>query len=534
MKRLLGIFGLLVCTSLRLEAAGEIDSLLRVLDRTVAHRAVYVGAKQVVLDSLKELRGKAASLDELYRLNDQLIDQYSTFVCDSSERYIHENLRLAQQLGNREYSYSTRLKLAYTYSVSGLFVQADREFRSIPFDSLPGYLKAVYCWNRIRYCENIIRYTDDTRFSGEYISEIDACRDTVMGLLPANSREYEKEKAVKLQNRGMAAESIEILRRVFRYETPGTHGYGMMCMGLARAYRLAGNPEMEKKYLIQSAIIDLRLAIKENEALLSLAVKLHGEGDVERAYRYVKVAVEDAMTYNSRFKNTVISRIYPIIEDSYLYDLERQQRNLRLSIGIMGVLAFLLIVALAFLRKQSVAVGRARENLKKMNEELVALNHDLDKANVVKERYVAYFMNQCGVYVNKLEDYRKTVSRKIKSGQIDELYQNSSRPFERELEDLYVNFDKAFLKLYPHFVDEFNTLLKPAEHFQPRQERLNTELRIFALMRLGITDVSQIAVFLHYTPQTIYNYKNKVKAKSVLSGERFDEEVSKLGSMSTF
>ena len=131
-------------------------------------------------------------------------------------------------------------------------------------------------------------------------------------------------------------------------------------------------------------------------------------------------------------------------------------------------------------------------------------------------------MNQCAVYINKLDEYRKNVNRKIKTGQVDDLYKSSSRPFEKELEGLYTNFDKAFLKLYPNFVEAFTSLLK----------QLNTELRIFALIRMGITDVGQIAVFLHYSVQTIYNYKSKVKRMSVLDSNLFEEEVKKLGSLS--
>lgn len=141
-------------------------------------------------------------------------------------------------------------------------------------------------------------------------------------------------------------------------------------------------------------------------------------------------------------------------------------------------------------------------------------------------------MNQSAVYINKLDEYRKNVNRKIKTGQIDDLYKSSSRPFEKELEELYTNFDKAFLKLYPNFVEEFNSLLKPEECYKLEKDQLNTELRIFALIRLGITDVGQIAAFLHYSVQTIYNYKSKVKRMSVFEGNLFEEKVKKLGSLS--
>ena len=185
-----------------------------------------------------------------------------------------------------------------------------------------------------------------------------------------------------------------------------------------------------------------------------------------------------------------------------------------------------------FTYKQTQIVYRTKQNLKAMNEELIQLNKNLDEANLIKEKYVGYFMNQCAVYINELDEYRKNVNRKIKTGQIDDLYKSSSRPFEKELEELYQNFDKAFLRLYPNFVEEFNSLLKPEGIYKLEKDQLNTELRIFALIRLGIIDVGQIAVFLHYSVQTIYNYKSKVKKRSILDNKNFEEEVKKLGSLS--
>ncbi len=341
-----------------------------------------------------------------------------------------------------------------------------------------------------------------------------------------------KEKAVKLQYDGKLDEALQILYKIYDKQKPETHEYAMMAMGLARLYKLAEKKEEEEKFLMLAAIADTKLAVKENEALLTLAVNLYHEGDIDRAYNYIKVALDDAIFYNSRFKNTVIARIHPIIENTYLYKLEKQKQNLRFYILLTSLFVIALAITLFFTFKQTKIVSRAKKNLNIMNEELILLNKNLDEANLIKEKYVGYFMNQCAIYINKLDEYRKNVNRKIKTGQVDELYKSSSRPFEKELEGLYANFDKAFLKLYPHFVEEFNSLLIPDEQYRLEKDQLNTELRIFALIRLGITDVGQIAVFLHYSVQTIYNYKSKVKRTSILDSNLFEEEVKKLGSLS--
>lgn len=532
MKRTLWFIFFLLNSLFYLYADSENDSLLKVLDKVISERLIYTQKKEATIKELKKKKVGLNSLEDIYNLNKEIIHQYETFVCDSAEQYIHENIDIAKTIGNKEYLLEERLRLAFVYSLSGLFIQANDIFKSIKCADLPDHLKALYCWNRIRYYENLIKYTDDVRFSNEYISEKEAYRDTVMSILFDQSDEYRKEKAVKLQDKGSTKEALLILTEIYDKQEPASHGYAMMAMGLARAYRLIGNYALEEKFLMLAAMTDTKLAVKENEALLTLAVNLYHKGDIDRAYNYIKVALDDAIFYNSRFKNTVIARIHPIIENTYLIRLEKQKQNLRFYIFLTSLFVVALAITLYFTYKQTKIVSRAKRHLKAMNEELVGLNKNLDEANLIKEKYVGYFMNQCAVYINKLDEYRKNVNRKIKTGQIDDLYKSSSRPFEKELEELYHNFDKAFLNLYPNFVEKFNSLLKPEERYKLEKDQLNTELRIFALIRLGITDVGQIAVFLHYSVQTIYNYKSKVKRMSTLDSNIFEEEVKKLGSLS--
>ena len=531
MKRTLWFTFFLLNSLFYLYAGNENDSLLKVLDKVISERLVYTQKKEATIKELKTKKSGQNTPEDLYNLNKEIIHQYETFVCDSAEQYIHENIEIAKKMGNEEYLLEEKLRLAFVYSLSGLFIQANDIFKSIECADLPDHLKALYCWNKIRYYENLIKYTDDVRFSKGYIVEKEAYRDTVMSILFNESDEYRKEKAVKLQDSGDTKEALQILTQIYDKQEPESHGYAMMAMGLARIYRLMKNPELEEKYLILAAMTDTKLAVKENEALLTLAVNLYHKGDIDRAYNYIKVALDDAIFYNSRFKNTVIARIHPIIENTYLYRLEEQKRNLRFYILLTSLFVVALAITLYFTYKQTKVVSRAKRHLKAMNEKLIGLNKNLDEANLIKEKYVGYFMNQCAVYINKLDEYRKNVNRKIKTGQIDDLYKSSSRPFEKELEELYNNFDKAFLKLYPNFVEEFNSLLKPEEHYKLEKDQLNTELRIFALIRLGIIDVGQIAVFLHYSVQTIYNYKSKVKR---MSGMKDYLEASKDAFLNSF
>ncbi len=528
---LLCIFAIAYCTPLQ---ASKIDSLLQVLDKAINNRTVYLDTKIHQIDSIKDrLRNHSAAKDR-YEIQNQLIFEYQTLNCDSSLAYIGRNIAIAKQLNDQKLMTESQVKLAFVLSISGLFTQAWEVLKQIDYDGLPQYLKVIYHWSYIRYYENLIKYTDHDNYNRQYESEIAKSRNSLMGLLDPKSDMYLKEKAFKLKAAGMFKESRDIQLHLFKKEKSDTHGYGMAAMGLAMIARELGEMQLVEEYLIMAAITDVRLAIKENESLLTLAIYLNKKGDVNRAFTYIQAALDDANYYNSRFRNTVIARTQPIIEATYLAKIDQQRKNLRLYAIVISIFAIILILTLYFLFKQMRIVSRARKKLNMTNEQLTLVNHKLDEANLVRERYIGYYLNQCAVYLDKLDDFRKNVYRKVKSRQLEDLQQltSSNASLEKYAQDLYTDFDRTFLEVYPNFVDEFNSLLRPDEQYQLKKDKLNTELRIFALIRLGISDVNQIAIFLRYSMQTIYNYKSKVKSKAINDAEHFEEKVRKLGAVS--
>ena len=532
MKNAILLLLLLIFPAIGFCTVNKTDSLLKALDKVIAERTKYTNEKEAVIKELKEQKLQMTDLEDCYNINKKIIDKYQSFICDSAEFYITGNYAIAKQLNDEHYIIDSQLDLSYIYALSGLFMQASKVFDTMCYDELPTHHKARYCWNKIRYYENLVTYIDDSRLSKEYEEQKKDYRNKVMALLYDQSDEYQKEYAFQLQQDGRFGEAIELLTPLFEKQKPGNHGYAMAAMSLAKVYKLAGKTKEQEYYLILAAITDIQLAIKENEALLSLAINLYERGDINRAYSYIGVALDDALFYNARFKNSVIARVQPIIESTYLYKIGQQQRRLRLYSLLTSVFIIVLAITLYFNYRHVKAVSKVRKELREMNDKLVKLNKKLVESNLVKERYIGYFMNQCAVYIDKLYAYQKNVNRKIKTGQIDSLYRSSSVALEQESEELRSNFDKAFLQLYPNFVEEFNSLLKPQERYVLEDtDQLNTELRIFALIKLGITDVSQIAMFLRYSLQTVYNYKSKVKGKSIVDSDQFEEEIKKIGSL---
>lgn len=524
---------LLVCRPLPLRAAEtDMHLLQRALHEAIARVGEYTAAKERQIDSLRLLAAGAATPEERYALQSEIVDNYDSFICDSAEHYVLRNIRIARQLGNEDYLIDSRLQLAFLYSLSGLFLQADSLFRTIDYPRLRTDQKCQYHWNRIRYYENLIHYSNDERFASGYELQIDRCRDSLLSLLPEGSKEWLTEKAFLAQRAGDPATAVRIFGDIFREQQPDTHAYAMSAMCLAKAYQQAGDTLRQERYLMEAAATDIRLAVKENEALLALATLLFDAGDIDRAYSYISFALSDANFYNSRFKNTMIARLYPIIESCYLDKLDTQRRNLRIFGIVSSLLALGCGIALFFYFRQTRIVSQARSRLKRLTEELLSLNKSLDEANLVKERYVGYFMNQCSIYVNKLDRLRRDVSLKIRNKQYDRLQELAPARGREEEEELCANFDQAFLELYPDFVEKFNLLLASQNRYTLEEGHLNTELRIFALIRLGITDVPQIANFLHCSPQTIYNYKSKIKKAALEGGENFEQTVRTLGKLS--
>lgn len=278
----------------------------------------------------------------------------------------------------------------------------------------------------------------------------------------------------------------------------------------------------------------------------ALASVLYETGDIEEAYRCIKSSMEDAMFCNARLRTYEVSKIFPIIDLAYQENVNKQKAELQLFLILVSILSFFLIIAVIYVYRQMKRVARIRKELYRTNVKLSELNQDLQssnsqlnevnkelsEANQIKETYIGHFLDLCSTYINKLEKYQNTLNKKAVEKKLDELYKmlKSKEMIENELKELYENFDSIFLHLYPDFVEEFNSLLSENERFVLKpNELLNVELRIFALIRLGITDSSKIANFLHYSANTIYSYRTRVRNKAAVPRDQFEKMVMKIG-----
>ncbi len=539
------IFFLFLLSTFTVAARQPIDSLLLELDKTLAGSTRYEEEKLRRINLIKEGLQKGMPQEEEYRINRQLYQEYEAYICDSARHYINRNMAIATRLGNKEWLDEAKLCKAHILSTSGLYAEGIKLLESIDKTHLPERLLPDYYTAFENIYLYLAEYAQDDEYMGEYLQKMKTYRDSVLLVVPEGSYQYVLVKGPLLVDMHQLKEAEAILKSALEKATPDTRSYAILTSILAFAYQYDNEPELRREYLIRSAIADIRAVVKENNSLRALAELLYEEGQLERADGYMKRSMGDANFYNARLRNVQASRMLPVIDRAYQLEKEKQRQRLQISLIVISVLSVFLIGAVFYVIRQVKKVARARrevveanKELHKLNAELIEANrrqlltnNSLTEANQIKEEYIGRFLGQCSAYIDKLEGYRRMLNKKAASGKVEELYKTlkSSQFIEEELKEFYLNFDNSFLSLYPDFVECFNRLLPEEERMVPRQgERLTTELRIFALIRLGITDSAKIAGFLRYSITTIYTYRSKLKNKS-LHRDNFEEQVMKIG-----
>lgn len=538
---------LLLLFTLPVSAQQTLESLLRDLDVAIENSGQYEKEKIQRITLMKDgLNALELSLEEEYRINLRLYNEYEAYICDSARHYINRNIDIATQLGNREWLDESKLKKAHILATSGLYAEGVRLLETIEKKYLSERLLVDY----YMAFENIYlyhaEYAQDDEYRPEYLDKMNRYRDSVLLVVPEGSYQYVIVRAPQFIDRQQPEQAEILLKDCMHKTASDTREYAILTSILAFTYQMSNRLELQKMSLTESAIADIKGVVKENNSLRALSELLYEEGALDRANKYMKKSMADASFYNARLRNVQASKMLPVIDYAYQLEKEMQRRKLQIFLGVISILSLFLIVAVGYVIRQLKKLAKARREVVHANRELQKLNADLveanrrqkqtndslTEANCIKEEYIGRFLGQCSAYIDKLETYRRMLNKKAASGKVEELYKTlkSSQFIEDELKEFYHNFDNSFLSIFPDFVECFNRLLPEGEQIVPKQgERLTTELRIFALIRLGITDSAKIASFLRYSITTIYTYRSKLKNKS-LYRDNLEEQVMKIGS----
>lgn len=520
------------------------DSILLELDKTIEQSNIYESKTRRSISNLLELLNHSSSLEKKYVYNNALANAYIVFKSDSAKIFALNTLNLAKQLNDEPRINESKILFASIDAKAGMFPLAVDMLNGIDIKKLTKNQLIHYYKT---YSEILIYWME--YMEGQDVTELsvkrNVIRDALIEILPKNSVEYAINLGTKDIEYKKYNEAEEILLRNFKYAKKGTRDYSVYTAILAYLYETKKEKEKQKYYLALSAISDLKCSIKENLSLRSLAMKLYEEGDLNRANFYIKKSLQDANFYNARLRSIQISKILPIIDQAYMIKKQKQEEKLRFLLIVLSIVSIILLLAIYYIFKQMKKISKARLELAEINKKLNVLNDELKaanekerrmnlnlyEANITKEQYIHSFLEICTEYIQRLESFKSIVNRKIKTGQTAEIlkFTSSDKGDTKELKELYKNFDKAFLNVYPHFEKEVNKLLKPDERYILKEDKtMNQELRIYALIRLGITDNNQIATFLHYTLRTVYNYRSRVKLKAY-HPENFENEILEIG-----
>jgi len=518
------------------------DSIFDNLNEAIKNKQRYVLLKEERILNFKKNQLENLSKEQEYNYNKTLYTEYQKFNSDSAILYVKKNLVIAEELQNKTFSDLANLQLANLYSSSGKYRESEAILKKINKKTLAKSLLPNYY---VVYREFFEHYNANSR-SIEYIEQIGKYRDSLLGVLNPQTLEFKINQAQKNVFNRKYALALKQLSFLLKNTKEEDSQYAMITYLFGKIYEATKQLELRKKYYALSATADIKNAIKDNASLQELALVFYEIGDVDMAYKLTQSAIEDALYCNVQFRTLFMSEIYSIINTAYLEREAQRKSELQIYLLCISLLSVFLIAAVIYVYRQMKKVSRIRGELFTTSQKLAELNKDitetnsqlqernaqLSESNHIKEEYIAHFFSLCSSYINKLENYRVILNKKAALKQFDEIFKmlKSTTLVEKELEELYENFDVIFLNLYPTFVKDFNALLINEEQVVLKQgELLNTELRIFALIRLGITDSVKIAAFLRYSLSTIYNYRTKARNKAAVSRNDFEERVMKIG-----
>ena len=513
-------------------ASDDTRKLYDELDALLLRRDEFCRAKEARIDSIKNLKDEMNSYSGLFGLYNDVFLEYYTYRSDSAFYYLSLAEKMAVRTSVEKYIDMCKINRSLLLATTGYFSQSlevlneierDRLDPSLMFDYYSAYEWVYSVWSE---------YSADDTFAVDFRNKEMLYNDSILQVLEPTSKEFMYWSGELNARKGNQYEAQKFYEKALEGLRVDTRLYACVTCGLAFAYKKQGNMKDYEKSLIMSAISDITCPLKENLSMQELAMFLYQspEPDLVRANKYINYSMEDAMFYNNRLRMLEIAKKFPPIVNTYQNKWIDKNRILVRSIYFISFLGGLLVLAMLYIFRQLKLLRAQRSIVTDMNMQLKELNSELLKTNRTREEYVSLFIELCAAYIDKLNKYQDLVKRKVKAKQVDDLLKiaNSSKMSDSDARQFFVNFDTAFLTLYPNFVSEFNMLLREGEEIAPTKgEILNTELRIYALVRLGIKDSSRIATLLFYSPQTIYNYRTMVKNKA-RNREEFEEQVKKV------
>lgn len=540
---------LLFFNVLKVFAFSQRDSLIAELDKAIGDAALYDAEKNKRIEELKIVY-QGISKDDLesqYFTCVKLFEEYKSFNFDSAFVYAKNMERLAAQFNDSSKINIAKIRISFILLSAGLFKETSETLNKINKSRRqPDSVRAEYYSLMCRYYLDLGHYNNDIYYTPDYKRQRNLYIDSALALFPPGSFDKYHFSGLKSLKEGNVKKAIAELEALLNRPELTQHQVAIIASTLGSIYLEDNQIAPAINYQIKAAIADIKSSTKETYAIFTLAGLLFEHGDFEKASLYIEKAIDDASFYGARLRKVQVSTILPIIQGKKINFVENQ-RKLWITYGAFAsFLLLLLILLLIIIYRQFTKLKRAKQiiteahlnleaanaNLHKANSDLHEINSKLSEANKIKEEYIGYFFNINSEFFLKINRFKKSLEKKLNDRKLDEVRTIvNSININQEKEELLKSFDKVFLKVFPNFVAEFNALFKEEDQIKLKDnEFLNTDLRIYALIRMGITDNEKIANILEYSVNTIYTYKAKIKHKAIVSKDEFDKRIMNIGS----
>ena len=520
----------------------QIRDTLKELDNVISRQEEIESAKDSYIELIKGRYSETLSPDEKYSIFDELYNEYYNYNIDSAIFYARTKLDIAFDAAEQDLVDDAILDIADRYVMSGMYLAAHDIISEISADRLDVLLVPRYyhIWHSLYTgledgCDDPVQKTEYRKLKQQY-------REQLFSLLGKDDISRLYVMADIYVDEGRADELLDTLNAKFNEDIP-IHDKAVLSYIYANISDSYGHDDDATLYFAKSAIFDLITPVHEYKSLYELASKLYDAGDIKRAYRYISRSINDAITANALINIQSINRSLPIISRSYHSQMLHNRRQLSVLSGILGIMAVLLIGAVIVTLREQRKARQAEKRTSEINEELKAINRKMEEyilllkeSNNIKEIYIGRYIDLCSEYIGRMERYRSMLNRTARTEGFEAVRNalKSSEFIDKELNEFYEQFDATFLQLFPDFIKDLNALLQPDKRIElkTRDGIMTTELRIFALIRLGITDSVKIAEFLRRSVSTVYNYRVKMRNAALNSREDFEKQIMGIGKLS--
>jgi len=560
------LYTLLLAIFISLSAHSEVKygltGLLDSLDLMIAQQDKFIATKEERILEVRSRIKKNADIEELYIMNSLLYDEYYVYDADTALNLAKRNLDIATSLNKRDWVAEWKIKASFVYAATGMLPQSMEMLEGINSNSLPVNLRVELFRQYIYIYSHYGQYAGLAEEAKEYYAIQDLYVDSILALVSKDDPLYLWQKAWGPKPNEVKDALVEAIKG----SALDTRYDAMNAYCLAHINEWEGNEADHIRYMIYSAMADVRCCNRDIAAMEELAKWLFAQGEIDYSFRFINYCMDNDRLYHNRVHMISLSEVNGDIHEAYMEQIHKQQQRINIAlitVICLFVVSIILVIFILYgmrrikssraevaeankhLQQSNSELEQAQQNLsdandklnelnsqlKEVNSQLTLTNAELRDTNYVKEEMIGYVFSVCSQYISKQDEYRKRILRQLKTGKIEDVKNTVEKPIQqKEMKEFYQTFDQVFLSIYPNFIEDFNALLYPEERIYPRDgELLNTELRIYALVRLGINDSVKIAEFLHCSVQTVYNNRLRCRNKSFVPKAEFAQTVMSLG-----